>query len=122
LARLLQILALYLSDTKNSLKDTGSSQEKPDDSRVLASETVATFAVQKGLQGADNIDIFRAELDNYAVLIGTKCAKGIDKNEIAKRLSFLSDLASEYAKKEFNSQEKERHLSNETTKYPPHIK
>ena len=75
--------------------------------REKSSEIVATFAVQKGVQSADSIDIFRADLDNYLVLAKAKGLKGVDRYKIAERLSVLSEMAHQFAKRELESQSKE---------------
>ncbi len=98
---LLEVLASSLSQARESIRDTTDSfQEKLEVCKTLASEIVATFAVQKGIQSADVIDIFRADLDNYLVLAKTKTLKAAEKEEIADRLLFLSKMAREFAKRE----------------------
>ena len=104
---LLEVLADMLSYTKEGLRDPSSLPQKLEASKSLASEIVATFAVQKGVQSADSIDIFRADLDNYLVLAKAKGFKGADRDKIAERLSVLSEMAHQFAKREFESQSKE---------------
>jgi hypothetical protein len=108
---LLEVLADMLNYTKEGLRDPSSFPKKLEASKSLASEIVATFAVQKGVQSADSIDIFRADLDNYLVLSKTKGLKGVDRDKIAERLSFLSEMAHQFAKREFESQSKEEDKS-----------
>ena len=103
---LLEVLASSLNQAKDCLRDIGSFPEKLEVSKTLACEIAATFAVQKGIQSADSIDIFRADLDNYLVLAKTKSLNGADKRKIADRLSFLAQMAYEFAKKESQEQEK----------------
>src|SRR5208283_2313569 len=95
-----------LTEASKGLKDMGSFPEKLEASKALASEIVATFAVQKGIESADSIDIFRADLDNYLVLAKKEGLKRADRDKIADRLSLLSEMALQYAKKEFNNPEK----------------
>lgn len=98
---LLEVLANSLSQARESIRDTMDSfQEKLEICKMLASEIVATFAVQKGIQSADAVDVFRADLDNYLVLVKTKTLRAADKDKIADRLSFLSQMAREFAKRE----------------------
>jgi hypothetical protein len=99
------------TDLKN--KDIDSFLERLEVSKTLASEIVATFAIQKGAQSADSVDIFRADLDNYLVLAKAKGVKGADKEKIAERLSFLSQMAHEFAKKELQAQSKNEKRSIE---------
>ncbi len=103
---LLEVLADSISYAREGLKDMSSFPQKLEVSKTLASEIVATFAVQKGVQSADSIDIFRADLDNYLVLANAKGLKGADRKKIADRLLFLSKMAREFAKKELESQGK----------------
>jgi hypothetical protein len=115
---LFEILAGLLGQASECLKkDAGSFVEKLEASRTLACEIVATFAVQKGIESADSIDIFRSDLDNYLVLVKTKNMKAVDREELAKRLSILSDMAHQFAKKESDDREKELSTgSSDTTK------
>jgi hypothetical protein len=103
---LLEILADSLYHAKETLKnkDTDSFLQRLEVSKTLATEIVATFAIQKGAQSADSIDIFRADLDDYLVLAKAKGLKGADKEKIADRLSLLSQMAREFAKKELEPQ------------------
>jgi hypothetical protein len=98
---LFEVLGTSLAQAKEAaLRDFNSLPEKLEVSKTLASEIVATYAVQKGAQSADSIDIFRADLDNYLVLAKSKNLKGTKKEEISSRLSVLSEMAYQFAKKE----------------------
>ena len=119
---LLLVLAKLLNQAREGLKDMESFPEKLEVSKTLASEIVATFAVQKGIQSADSIDIFRADLDNYLVLAKSKGLKGADKDEIAKRLSVLSEMANQFARKELDDQEKQKTASNESDRKALYVK
>lgn len=84
----------------------------------MACEIVATFAVQKGIESADAVDIFRADLDNYLELLKKKDLEHIDRDELAKRLSSLSDMANQFAKKEYENRSKTPYtISVGPTKY-----
>ncbi|MHB8567583.1 MAG: hypothetical protein ACYC7D_13620 [Nitrososphaerales archaeon] len=104
---LLEVLGRSLNQAKAGLGDLDSFPEKLQIARILASEIVATFAVQKGIQSADSIDIFRAELDNYLVLVKSKALRGADKDKIANRLSLLSEMAFQFAKRESEAEGEE---------------
>jgi hypothetical protein len=105
---LFEILSTLLTRASDCAKDKNVDHpallQKIEAAKTLASEIVATFAVQKGIESADSIDIFRADLDNYLLLLKQKKnVKEIDREELAKRLSLLSDMANQFAKKEFES-------------------
>jgi hypothetical protein len=101
---LFQILSTLLAQASDSLLNETASLsflEKLEASRTIALEIVATVAAQKGIESADSIDIFRSDLDNYVALAKTKGIKGAStRNELAKRLSVLSELATQFANKE----------------------
>lgn len=74
--------------------------QKLETSRAIALEIVATVAVQKGVDSADSIDLFRSDLDNYLALAKTKRTRSsATRSELAKRLSVLSEMAAQFAKK-----------------------
>jgi len=110
---LFEILSLLLHQASSCAKDKNadfsSLLQKIEACKTLASEIIATFAVQKGIESADAVDIFRADLDNYLLLLKEKNLKEIDKTELAERLSSLSVMSSQFAKKEFQFQAKEVH-------------
>ncbi len=101
-----RLLFIGLASTLNqaaesSQRNVENLKEMLEASKTLACEIVAAFAVQKGIESADSIDIFRAELDNYLVLAKSKDGlKKADKYQIERRLSSLSDMATQFAKKE----------------------
>ena len=115
---LFAILGTLLRQASEGSKDMISFPEKLEACKTLACEIVATFAVQKGIESADSIDIFRSDLDNYLVLAKTEGLKGADKDELAKRLSVLSDMAYQFAKKESDSSGKSPKTASTGSKEP----
>lgn len=67
---------------------------------------MATFAAQKGIQGADSIDIFRSALDDYYVMAQSGGFKNADKQELANRLYALAEMALQFSEKEEEPQER----------------
>jgi hypothetical protein len=119
---LLEMLARMLSEAGEGLRDVKSFAEKLETSKALACEIAAVFAAQKGIESADSIDIFRADLDNYLILAKTEGFKAADKAKIAGRLSMLSEMASQFAKKESNSPERARTVGTYQGTMPVRLK
>jgi hypothetical protein len=103
-----EVLSLLLNNASSSAKDKYSNllPQKLKACKMMACEVVAAFAVQKGIESADAVDIFRADIDDYLQLLKRKDLKDIDRDDLAKRLSLLSDIANQFAKKELESRSK----------------
>lgn len=97
---ILKMLAKHLDQTASNVKDVTAFSNELAFSRALAYEIVATFASQKGVQGADNIDIFRSTLDDCFVLLSSDGLKGANKDKLTKRLLALSVMAEQFSEKE----------------------
>jgi hypothetical protein len=110
---LLKMLAHYLGETASHVRDSNEFSKLLDSSRTLAYEIVATFAAQKGVQGADAIDIFRSSLDDYFVMIRSGGFKSADKERLANRLYALSEMAIQFSEKEESKEQVEVGRSNQ---------
>lgn len=102
---LFQVLSMLLITASDNARDkySNSFPRNLEACKTTACEIVATFAVQKGIESADAVDVFRADLDDYLQLLKKKDLKDIDRDELAKRLSSLSDMANQFAKKEYET-------------------
>lgn len=109
---LFQILSMLLSIASDSAKNKygDSFPRKLEACKSMAYEIVATFAVQRGIESADSVDIFRADIDNYLELLKQKDLTKINGDELAKRLSTLSEIANQFAKKESENRGKTSYL------------
>jgi len=108
---LFEVLVSLLNQASEGLNDMSTFPRKLEVCKTLASEIEATYAVQKGIESADSIDIFRADLDNYLVLAQTKGFEGADKKKVATRLRALSEVARQFAKKESGTRRTESTIS-----------
>jgi len=100
LSSLFKMLADSLEESAKSVKDMRTLSQRLAVSRILAHQVVATSASQKGILVADQVDIFRAAIDEFFALIQTDSFKSTDKEKLSFRLSTLSEFANQFYKKE----------------------